>query len=738
MRLPGLRSRLLMLALASMMPILLLSAGLAWLLVDREANLIRDGAVTRSRAVASAVDAKLDGHLAALRALGTLRVLEDGDLTAFRDAALRAKTTQPHWRNVLLIDETGRQLMNLRLPSGEPLPVEDAAELPTLAQVLATGVAQVGDLGRGPVSGFIGVPIQIRVSVVGRAQVLKLILDPQDFAALMSAQRLPETWAGAVIDGNGRFVARVPARAAGDPASPGLQSALRQQRTGWVRVPTLEGTDSHQAFAGSGVSGWTVAVAIPRSEVITAARSAAAWLAAGAAVSVVIGAALALLMSRRVSQPMWKLARAAHAVGSTDIGPLLREVDERPGFAEALAVNRALHHAAESIADREAMRRREQAALRDADQAKNEFLAMLGHELRNPLSAITTSAQVLRNSKPGADSSLRAHGVIERQARQMAHLVEDLMDISLLAMGKLRLESTLHELTGLVERAIEAWRQANPKRTVNVALRGTPAWVQVDRTRMEQVVTNLLDNAAKFSSLDGAIDVVVRPEGHDALLEVRDHGRGITPEDLPHVFETFYQGAQSLHRPQGGLGLGLALVKRLTELQGGSVSAFSAGEGMGTTMSVRLPLAAETGTHSTKGVPVEIAPPQRVVLVDDNEDGRSALELMLQFEGHHVVAVGTGVAAVDAVRQGTPDVAIIDIGLPDIDGWEVARRIREMPLAVPPRLIAISGFGQPEYVQRSLRAGFQAHLTKPVDPDRLARELSLDSNAMPVRSANWD
>jgi signal transduction histidine kinase/FixJ family two-component response regulator len=720
MSLPGLRSRLLVLAFASLVPVLALCLLLAWILLERETELVRDGALTRNRAVASAVDAKLDGHLAALRALGTLQALEQGDLQAFKDAALRAQAAQPHWRNVLLVDASGRQLLNLRMPLGAALPTENDSELQSMREVLATGEARIGNVGLGPVSGFAGIPIQIRVQVAGQPRALKLIVDPQAFAVLMTSQELPRTWVAAIVDGNGKFIARNPPRPAGELASTGLRAAIRESRIGWMSIRTLEGVDAQQAFVGSALSPWTIAVAMPKEEVLAAARRAAFWLAFGTVLSMVVAGGLALALARRVARPIHTLARAAHDVGSGDVTPLLDDVAQRPGFAEALEVNRALQHAAQSIREREALQERERIALREADQAKNEFLAMLGHELRNPLSAITTSAQVLRISKPGAQTGALAHQVIERQARQMSRLVEDLMDISRLATGKLRLELELLDLCAVVDRAIETWRHGDTRPEVRVTRRGTPAWVRIDRSRVEQILVNLLENAAKFSPKGGAIDVDVRTDDEHAVLEVRDQGQGIAAEDLALVFETFYQGTQSLHRPQGGLGLGLALVKRLAELHGGRVQAHSDGEGLGTTMTVRLPQAAVQAQRE----PGRDAPPatqgRRVLVVEDNEDGRLALKMMLQLKGHEVEAVGTGLAAVEAVQRRAPEVAIVDIGLPDINGWEVARRITQMALEPRPLLVAISGFGQHEDKEHSRQAGFDLHLTKPVDPDTLA------------------
>jgi CheY-like chemotaxis protein len=341
--------------------------------------------------------------------------------------------------------------------------------------------------------------------------------------------------------------------------------------------------------------------------------------------------------------------------------------------------------------------------------------------LRNPLSAITASAHVLRLSKPDARAAIKAHEVIERQARQMTRLVEDLMDVSRLAMGKVTLQLEPLDLAVVADHVAVTWQDASRSRSGRVRADLRPAWVEGDRLRLEQVLTNLLDNAHKFSGGDGGIDLRVRAEGGEAVLEVQDQGAGIRPEDLPHIFELFMQGPQSFDRPQGGIGLGLTLVRRLVELQRGTVLAASAGMGQGACFTVRLPLTTGRSAARDGGVAGSAAAgmARRVLLVEDNEDGRQAMETVLLLEGHTVRAVGSGMEAVQCAAQWQPDVALVDIGLPDIDGYEVARRIRALALETPPKLVALSGFGQPQDQRTAYEAGFDLHLTKPVAPQFL-------------------
>lgn len=726
MALPTLRSRLTLLALGSMLPLIALIAALAAALFEREANLARDAAVARTDAMASAVDAMLNGHLSVVRALGSSGALERGDLHEFSKDATRIKSQQPYWRNVILVDSTGRQRLNVRLGDASPLPIEDPGHLQIIRKVLATGEPIIGNVGKGPTSTKVGIPIQIPVSVAGEPMVLNLILDPQGFASLVDAQKFPPGWAAAIIDDNGRFVTRVPFREPGEAAAPGLLEGMGESSRGWLRIPTLEGTDTHQAFTRLARAPWRVAVAVPRADVLAGVRSARKWLIVGVLLSLAVAWALASWMSRRIAAPIHRLAEAAGHLGSQDTRPL-QDVLSKPMLAESSEVARALERASSTLREREQMQEREQLALKESDRAKDEFLAMLGHELRNPLSAVAIAAQVLRTAPAGAANAQRAHEVIQRQTGQMTRLVEDLLDISRLATGKLRLELELMDLATVVEASLNAWRQRVAERGGQLQFRGAPAWARLDKARVEQILGNLLDNALKFSPHTPSIEVSVTQQDDKVVLTVIDRGQGIAPQDLVHVFETFYQSRQSLHRPLGGLGLGLSLVRRLAELHGGSVEAHSEGAGAGARLVVSFPAASApreatdvvTGDTATKAL--------NVLVVEDHEDGRAVLQLLLQLLGHQVKAVGSAREALELLHEWQPDLALVDIGLPDMDGHELARRLRSQAPDRPFRLVAMSGFGQPKDRERSADAGFEDHLVKPIEAAMLKKVFSMVS-----------
>jgi PAS domain S-box-containing protein len=363
-----------------------------------------------------------------------------------------------------------------------------------------------------------------------------------------------------------------------------------------------------------------------------------------------------------------------------------------------------------------------------ANRAKDEFLAMLGHELRNPVGAISNATHVLGRAD-AADVQRHAREIIERQIRHLGRLVDDLLDVSRLMMGKIMLHPAPHDVAEIVRRALAGLESAAPAPRAPVVVRTTPAWALVDAVRIEQVVTNLLANALKYTPAGGTIHVSVAQEGGEAVFRVHDSGIGIAPELLPRVFDLFVQGTGTLDRAQGGLGIGLTLVRRLVELHGGSVHAASDGRDRGSTFTVRLPLASARPDDDGAAPVAPAARARRVLIVEDNDDSRAMLRELVALLGHEVDEAADGPSAVELALRLRPDVMLVDVGLPGIDGYEVARRIRAADGAGRIRLVALTGYGLPEDRARALEAGYEVHLTKPIDPATLQRILEADDPA---------
>ncbi|MHB8971462.1 MAG: PAS domain-containing hybrid sensor histidine kinase/response regulator [Pirellulaceae bacterium] len=385
----------------------------------------------------------------------------------------------------------------------------------------------------------------------------------------------------------------------------------------------------------------------------------------------------------------------------------------------------------------------EQAAvLANLDHRKDEFLAMLSHELRNPLAAITNAVQLLSLQKHEDTLQHQARTIIERQMGQLIRLVDDLLEVSRITSGRIHIHKERIGLNGIVERAVETTRPLmdQHRHELTVSLSPQPIWLHTDASRLEQVIVNLLTNAAKYSADSGCISLVVQQEGHEAVLRVQDQGVGIAPELLPHIFELFTQAEQSLDRSQGGLGIGLCLVQRLVEMHGGKVEAYSV-LGQGSEFVVRLPVMMESATQPSSSPEVTAEPISsslRVLLVDDNVDAAHSLGLLLGASGHTVRAAFDGLSAVEAALDFRPDVVLLDIGLPGIDGYEVAKRMRQHPDLRNVMLVAMTGYAQASDKLRSRNAGFNHHLVKPTDFAKLRHILATVSEKTNGHPTNGD
>jgi two-component system, sensor histidine kinase len=366
-----------------------------------------------------------------------------------------------------------------------------------------------------------------------------------------------------------------------------------------------------------------------------------------------------------------------------------------------------------------------------ASRHKDDFLAMLAHELRNPLAPILSAMHVLKLHPEDSSLVQRVREVVERQVRHQARLLDDLLDVSRITRGKIELRTVRTDLAAVVADAVETTRTLIEARRHSIAvhLPEQPVCLDADPTRLGQVLANLLSNAAKYTEPGGRITVSVAAEDGEAVMRVRDTGHGIPAEMQPHVFDLFTQVEPSLARSQGGLGIGLTLVRSLVEMHGGRVEVSSEGPGKGSEFTVRLPMQAPVEEVAPSSSHPRPTPSRHILVVEDNPDAREMLRVSLELEGHRVEAAEDGLRGVETALLSRPEVALVDIGLPGLNGYEVATRLRAA-LGRSIALIALTGYGQPEDRERTRRAGFDAHLVKPVDPDTLTRLLAEDFKAV--------
>ena len=346
-------------------------------------------------------------------------------------------------------------------------------------------------------------------------------------------------------------------------------------------------------------------------------------------------------------------------------------------------------------------------------RAKDEFLATLSHELRNPLGAIANAVAALDRRAGGEAAATRLRQIIHRQSRHLTRLVDDLLDVARATAGKIALHIQPVDLSEVAAGCVASLRAGGRAEPLKLSFRAQSVMVNADATRLAQIITNMLDNAVKFTPPGGAIDVDVVREGQKAVLRVRDTGVGIDPEMLPRIFDLFAQAEQPMDRSVGGLGIGLTLSRRLVEMHEGTLTAASAGPGQGAEFTVRLPVAMSV-TPAPISAPRGSERSRSILIVEDNDDARESLRLLLEGLGHRVVAAADGAEGVALAQAHPPEVALIDLGLPGLDGYEVARALRASPIGKTMTLIAVTGYGQAEDRQRSKEAGFDAHLVKPV------------------------
>jgi signal transduction histidine kinase len=354
-------------------------------------------------------------------------------------------------------------------------------------------------------------------------------------------------------------------------------------------------------------------------------------------------------------------------------------------------------------------------------RAKDEFLAMLGHELRNPLGAISVAIHVLDKTGRPDDKAARLRGIIARQTRHLSRLVDDLLDVSRVVSGKVTLHRRAEDLNELVARVVSSFAELGKTARHMVSVGGEGVTVEADATRLEQVVSNLLDNALKYTPSGGQIDLTTTVEGSNAVLRVRDAGIGIDAEMVPRIFDLFVQADQTCDRAAGGLGVGLTLVKRLVELHGGRVSASSAGPDQGSEFVVRIPRLYEAAVAARTGAADRHPRGRHIVIIEDNRDVRDALSFLLASWGHRVEEAETGTRGLEIVRASRPEIVLVDLGLPGLDGYAVAEAVRAAPGGDAVLLVAITGYGGPQVNRRTQEVGFDAHLTKPVDLEALGR-----------------
>ena len=669
----------------------------------------------QARALSSAVDAELDGSIATLASMARTPAMDAGELRSYYDAARAQVAAQPEWLAVILTDADGTILFRTTSPFGTP--GGRVADPESLKQLLAVQRPLVGRVTFGP-RGRAAFPVRVPIrDQAGRLYALTAVIQPDRILRVIERQQIPNGSVIGVFDASGAVVARSlnHVRTVARPPSASLVALIRQAAPeGVAPTTTLEGEAVVSAYTRVSHYGWTVAVGVPQGAVGAAAFRSVAIYGFGLAASLLASIGAAWLLSARIARTFRNLQAGTAALGAGEHASLapsrVKEFILMGQAIEAAAAQRAAHEAERSrllASLEEAL-----AASHEASRTKDEFLAMLGHELRNPLSPIVASLDLM--DLRGDPSSARERTIMRRQVQHMKRLVDDLLDVSRIATGKMAFDLQPLNLAELVRHAATV----RPGLTVELAA-PEALWVAGDENRLAQVVSNLLSNAERFGN--GTVRIGLNACDGWARLEVADQGIGMPPELLARVFEPFYQAPQQLARSTGGLGLGLAIVRKIVELHGGRIRAHSDGPGCGSRFVVELPLSAESAPAPAAQHTAQ-AQRQRILVVDDNADAAATTALVLEQLGHEVRVAHTATAALAECIRYRPTVAILDIGLPDMDGYALAAMIRRTPEA--PRLVALTGYGQQADQGRASAAGFDLHLTKPATLDDLQRAVA--------------
>ncbi len=729
-----LRRKLFFLAAAAIAPLATIAGiGLVVLIHQQREEAARAG-IELTRALATAVGAELGRSVSVLEAVVTSPTLDAEDLAGFHRRAVRVVASQPNWRAIVLLDPSGAALVHSGHPVGAaPPPLADRESFERVRRLRSPVIGSLTE--DGSVAGPPRLDFSVQVPVVrdgALRYVATALVAPDAIFAILQRQRVPADWVISIFDASGRRVARsrLHAESIGKPGAPSVVELMAQPADeGWGRTIAVEGDPIYTAYSRVKGAGWTVATGIPIATVDGAMWRSALILGGGMLLSIVIGAVAALVIARGITAPIAALRRAAEALGRREpLAPPVTDIQEIRRVGEALAG--AAEERAGGERERDQLLEREQrarAAAEAANRAKDEFLAMLGHELRNPLGAVTNAVGLLDYPGLSPEAATRAREIIRRQTAHLARLTDDLLDAGRVITGKIVLNRQPVDLAETVTRALATLAASIETGRHHIVREMRPVWVDADPTRIEQIAANLVGNAVKYTGAGGTITVTVGEEGSSAVLRVRDDGIGMSPELAARVFELFVQGERTLDRTPGGLGIGLTVVRRLAELHGGSATAYSAGPGEGCEVTVRLPSVprpAAARPALRKSAPAKGAA-RHVLVVEDNDDARLGLCELLELGGHQVRAERDGLAGLATALDLRPEIVLIDVGLPGIDGYEVARRIRAAE--TPGRrmtLVALTGYGLPDDRRRALEAGFDVHLVKPVTLDALTEVLA--------------
>ena len=682
-------------------------------------------------AVSLTVDRDIQASIAAMMALGNSEHLQTGNFEAFYTQAKAINRKSDTW--VGLFRSDGTQVLHTSVPfNAQPTATITSA---LAAQVIATQKTLVSDIFVGPVTGKPLIAVYVPTDTIGTSRyVVAQAFSLDHWKDIAKYQDLPANWIVAVIDRAGKFIARSHKSEllVGKQARPELVAAAAQKDTGLIRHSTMEGIESYDAFNHSELTGWLIAVAAPVASIDAPIVRAVQTAAAGFMLAMLVSGILAAAFARRFVSAVQNASGAALALGNGQTP----KAAAKTSILEVDVLNQSLTNAgallenerlARLVAEAERERllvveHKAYEAVQKENTAKDNFLAMLGHELRNPIAAISGAVEVLALGSTGTQNSNHHLDIIRRQNRHLIHIIDDLLDMSRLMVGKIVLNPQPVNLAESLQNCVNGLKVAQRVNSHNISVTTQPVWINADPVRLEQIFINLIGNALKFSASGSTIKIDVEQAGEYAVVRVQDHGTGMTPELIAQVFEPFVQGPPPISGDHGGMGVGLALVRQLVGLHGGTVEVASAGVNQGSTFICHFPAVSVPDSEPalvTSSYTAQIS--RKLLYVEDNADVRAVMSEMLRLSGYEVIEAANGADALAVVAVKRPDAIVMDIGLPDMSGYKLAQHLRLLPNSHDIPIIALTGFGQSRDKEAAAQAGFDAHLVKPVEHDELIR-----------------
>ena len=718
----SLRQLLFLLIALGLLPVAVIGAWGIHAAVARQQADLAHSIEALARALASAVDAELDTTLQSVRVLAGSHMLTTGDVAGFYAVAGAAVKGQSDWRTVILTDVDGKVLFNTNTPLGAA--EQNINDIGSLRTAMSTLRPVVGSIARSR-SGRAGVPIRVPVVQDGRLRyVVTAVLAPDRMLRILQNQKVPPQWLVSVSDAQGLRVARsrdqdsTVATRVSDNVARLMQRGAPEASGVAIAADGSEMLTTYSTLPGRG---WTVAIGAP-----TAPFSEVLWRTLGAyAVAIALALLLYVLLVAAIARRL--VASIDHLKEQTArLGRKLPPQMQASRVREVTEIGHSLQRAADEL---EAGERQREAlvvslteALARAEKAaatKDNFLAVLGHELRNPLAPIVMALDLM--DVRAGNECRRERETMRRQVNHMRRLVDDLLDVSRITQGKLTMSHEPVCLSQALRQAMDAVRPAMDSANRSFVEAIDEVWVMGDETRLVQVATNLLANALRYGGTASVRVELYRRDGQ-AVLAISDSGLGMEPATAALIFQPFYQAPQPLARSSGGLGLGLTIVQSIVALMKGSVRAFSAGLGQGSRFEVVLPAVERVAAVAPPSLGPAARGGRRIMIVDDNLDAAHTTAELLTLLGHQVRAAHDGKAALALLQRMQPDVAILDIGLPDIDGFELGRAVRRHGFRGT--MLALTGYGQERDRQKAIEAGFDQHLTKPVDAGELQRAIA--------------